>query len=150
MDVCLAVELLEHVAAWEQCLDEFTRVLRPGGALFLTTTNVLCPKQQEFGLPMYSWYPAPLKRRYERLATTTRPEIASFATYPAVNWFSFYGLRRRLARGGCRSYDRFDIVNASKKSALKRFALHVVRVLPPARFVAHVTTPSTWVLAIKS
>src|SRR5882672_2222263 len=28
MDICLAVELLEHVADWHRCLDEFTRVLR--------------------------------------------------------------------------------------------------------------------------
>ena len=150
MDICLAVELLEHIAEWEPCLDEFTRVLRPGGALFLTTTNTLCPKQQEFDLPLYSWYPAPLKRRYERLAKTTRPELASFATYPAVNWFTFYGLRKELARRGCRSYDRFDVVKASEKTAVKRIALRLARMMPPVRFLAHVATPSTWVLAIKN
>jgi 2-polyprenyl-3-methyl-5-hydroxy-6-metoxy-1,4-benzoquinol methylase len=150
MDICLAVELLEHIAEWEQCLDEFTRVLRPGGALFLTTTNALCPKQQEFDLPFYSWYPGRLKRRYEHLAKTTRPELASFATYPAVNWFTFYGLRKELARRGCRSYDRLDVVNASEKTAAKRVVIRLARALPPVRFLAHVATPSTWILAIKN
>lgn len=51
MDVCLVPELLEHVTQWKACLNEFSRVLRPGGVLFLTTTNKLCPIQQEFNLP---------------------------------------------------------------------------------------------------
>ena len=38
MDVCLLLELLEHVADWEPCLSECARVLRPGGILLLTTT----------------------------------------------------------------------------------------------------------------
>jgi len=149
MDVCLAVELLEHVADWRRCLDEFTRVLRKGAALFLTTTNALCPKQQEFDLPMYSWYPAWAKRHYEHLARTTRPELVTYATYPAVSWFTFYGLRRELANRGCESWDRFDLIDASTKSTAKRAALSVVRALPPARFLAHMATPSTWILAIR-
>ena len=149
MDVCLAIELLEHVADWRRCLDEFTRVLRKGGALFLTTTNVLCPKQQEFDLPMYSWYPPPLKRYYERLAQTTRPELVTYATYPAVNWFSFYGLRRELGRRGCACQDRFDLIDRASKSPVKRAAVSMIRALPPARLVAHLAMPSTWVLAIR-
>ena len=149
MDVCLAVELLEHVADWRRCLDEFTRVLRPGGALFLTTTNALCPKQQEFDLPMYSWYPAWAKRHYEHLARTTRPELVTYATYPAVSWFTFYGLRRELAKRGCYSWDRFDLTDESKKSSAKRAVLSAVRALPPVRLLAHMATPSTWILAIR-
>ena len=149
MDVCLSIELLEHVADWRRCLDEFTRVLRKGGALFLTTTNVLCPKQQEFDLPLYSWYPGRLKRHYERLAQTTRPELVTYATFPAVNWFSFYGLRRELGRRGCICQDRFDLIDAASKATLKRMVLSVIRTLPPARLLAHVAIPSTWVLAIR-
>jgi 2-polyprenyl-6-hydroxyphenyl methylase/3-demethylubiquinone-9 3-methyltransferase len=71
MDVCLVPELLEHVQDWERCLDEFARVIKPGGVLFLTTTNKLCPRQQEFNLLMYSWYPAFIKRYFEKLAVST-------------------------------------------------------------------------------
>jgi ubiquinone/menaquinone biosynthesis C-methylase UbiE len=149
MDVVLAIELLEHVADWRRCLDEFTRVLRKGGALFLTTTNALCPKQEEFDLPMYSWYPGWVKRRYEELARTTRPELVTYATYPAVSWFTYYGLRRELERRGCECRDRFDLIDPAQKSALKRMAVSTVRTLPPARFLAHVATPSTWVLATR-
>jgi 2-polyprenyl-3-methyl-5-hydroxy-6-metoxy-1,4-benzoquinol methylase len=149
MDVCLAVELLEHVADWQTCLSEFTRILRPQGVLFLTTTNTLCPKQQEFDLPLYSWYPRPLKRHYERLARTTRPELVTYATYPAVNWFTFYGLRRELKQRGCRSFDRFDVIELPAKSRPKRLALRVIRAVGLARFLAHVATPSTWAMAVK-
>ena len=103
MSVCLP-ELLEHVPDWETCLREAARSLDPGGLLYLSTTNVLCPVQSEFNLPLYSWYPGFIKRRYERLAVTTRPAIANYAKYPAVNWFTFYRLRDYLASTGLQMF----------------------------------------------
>lgn len=149
MDVCVALELLEHVADWETCLKEFTRILRPGGALFFTTTNQLCPVQAEFNMPLYSWYPAPLKRHYENLAVTTRPEIANFARYPAVNWFTFYGLRKMLTRCGFKCLDRFDIMDLEEKSALARVTVAAVCAIPMLRWFAHVCTPGTIILALR-
>jgi 2-polyprenyl-6-hydroxyphenyl methylase/3-demethylubiquinone-9 3-methyltransferase len=52
MDVRLLPELLEHVADCQACLNEAARVLRPGGLLYLSTTNVLCPRQDEFNAPV--------------------------------------------------------------------------------------------------
>jgi 2-polyprenyl-6-hydroxyphenyl methylase/3-demethylubiquinone-9 3-methyltransferase len=149
MDVCMVPELLEHVAEWQTCLWEFSRVLRPNGILFLTTSNKLCPVQQEFNLPLYSWYPAPIKRKVERLAITTRPDLANFAKYPAVNWFSFYGLRRYLSRFGFDSMDRFDLIDSSSKGSLAQVILLAIRTIPVLRFLAHVATPGTTVVAIK-
>ncbi len=149
MDICIALELLEHVAEWQACLREFTRILRPGGVLFLTTTNKLCPRQLEFNLPLYSWYPAPLKRRFERLAVTTRPALANFAKYPAVNWFSFYSLRASLAKLGFRSLDRFDIMDTRNKPESAKLIVRSVRAVPSLRWLAHVCTSGTTVLAIK-
>lgn len=149
MDLCIAPELLEHVGDWEACIAEFVRILRPGGALYLSTSNLLCPKQQEFTLPLYSWYPAVLKRYCVRLARTTHPQIAGHATYPAVNWFTFYQLRRYLARHGMRSYDRFDMVDLSRQGRLGRAAIGTVRKLPPLRWCAHVLTPYLSLLAVR-
>ena len=150
MDVCIALELIEHVADWKVCIDEFVRVFRPGGILFLTTTNQLCPWQEEFNLPLYSWYPGWLKRRYETLALTTRPGLANFAKYPAVNWFTFYRLRAYLAARGCSSIDRFDMMDLTGKSASARLLVASIRSVPLVRFLGQVCTPGTRILAVKN
>lgn len=148
-DACMVPELLEHVAEWQAVLDEVSRVVRPGGLLYLSTTNALCPRQEEFTLPAYSWYPGWLKRRYERLAVTTRPEIANHATYPAVNWFTPYELKRELKTRGVTAYDRFDILDVGTESAAKKAVATACRALPPVRFLAHCFTPSTMMLGVK-
>ncbi len=111
---------------------------------------MLCPKQEEFNLPLYSWYPAPVKRRCERLATTSRPSIANYATYPAVNWFSFYGLREFLRPLGFRCLDRFDVVDSSAKSRAQRLVLTAIRKSSVLRFLGHVATPGTMLLAVRT
>jgi len=150
IDVCLVPELLEHVPFWHECLEEFARILKPGGILFLSTNNKLCPKQQEFELPLYSWYPRRLKRHYEKLAVTTRPELVSYAQFPAVNWFSYYGLRKELRHLGFeKSYDRFDVGLIKTSSSLSRVLLKIITTIFLFRWLAHVFTPYTMVIAIK-
>ena len=149
MDVCLLPELLEHVEDWEACLSEACRVLKPGGLLYLSTTNALCPVQQEFNLPFYSWYPSYLKRHYEKLAVTTRPELANYARYPAVHWFTFYQLADYLAEHGLRCLDRFDMIETETLSTLPTLAVQLARRVSLLRWIGHVMTPSTIVFAIK-
>jgi ubiquinone/menaquinone biosynthesis C-methylase UbiE len=149
MDVCLLPELLEHVADWESCVKEAARVLRPGGLLYLSTTNVLCPRQQEFNLPLYSWYPRTVKRHCERLAVTTRPGIANYAKYPAVHWFSFYGLRDYLRPLGFRCLDRFDMMDVAGKGRFANFVVALLRRAPLLRFCAHMATPGTALIGVK-
>jgi 2-polyprenyl-3-methyl-5-hydroxy-6-metoxy-1,4-benzoquinol methylase len=149
MDVCLLPELLEHVADWQGCLNESARILKPGGLLYLSTTNWLCPLQNEFELPLYSWYPGFVKRQCERLALTTWPEIANHAKYPAVNWFSFYSLAAELDRRGFDCRDRFDLIDTEHLGLLPRLAVNLARRLPPVRLAGHVATPSTVLFALK-
>jgi 2-polyprenyl-6-hydroxyphenyl methylase/3-demethylubiquinone-9 3-methyltransferase len=149
MDVCLVPELLEHVADWQACLNEFVRILRPGGVLYLSTTNKLCPLQQEFTLPLYSWYPGPLKRYCEHLAVTTHRKWVNFAQYPAVNWFSFYSLRAALAPAGLQCRDRFDVMDLSKKGAVAQWIVSSIQAIPVLRWLGHVATPSTTIVALK-
>lgn len=151
MDVCLVPELLEHVREWEQCLEEFVRVLRPGGLLAITTNNTLCPIQHEFNLPLYSWYPAWLKHHYERLAVTTRPEVANYAKYPAVNWFTYYVLARELQRRGLHTFDRFHLARAQAAStAVKRVLLRSIQLSSVLRVIGHIATPYTLIVGFKS
>src|SRR5207244_729109 len=103
-----------------------------------------------FNLPFYSWYPAPVKRHFEKLSLTTRPDIANFARYPAVNWFTFYGLQALLARNGFRCLDRFDVMDPEEKSPAARLVISAVRAVPILRWLAHICTSGTMILAIKT
>lgn len=149
-DVCLLPELLEHINNWESCLNEAVRVLKPNGILFLSTTNWLCPKQQEFNLPLYSWYPPLLKRYFEKLASSSRPQLANYARYPAVNWFSYYQLSRFLEERGMRCLDRFDMIETESLSASKNLIVSIIRCSAIARFMAQICTPGTTIFAIKT
>jgi 2-polyprenyl-6-hydroxyphenyl methylase/3-demethylubiquinone-9 3-methyltransferase len=150
MDICLAPELLEHVPEWQDCLDEFARILRPGGLLYINTSNTLCPVQNEFELPLYSWYPGPLKRHFERLAVTTRPDLANYATYPAVNWFTYYGLRREFRARGFESYGRLDLVHMKSKPGLRRSTIGLARASGLPGFAVQLLTPYTLIIGVKS
>lgn len=149
MDVCLAPELLEHVVDWQGCLNEGARVLRPGGIYYISTTNRLCPSQTEFDLPFYSWYPDRLKKRYEKLAVTTRPEIVSHAEYPAVNWFTFGSLSRALAERGIQARSRFELDEAGSSSASRRAVRGLLKHSGFARWLTEWVTPYTLVYGVK-
>lgn len=149
MDVCLAIELLEHVPQWMDCIREFARVLRPGGVLFITTSNRLCPKQEEFNLPAYSWYPPAVKKHCERLAITNKPELVNYVKYPAVNWFTPYQLTKYLASIGFDTFDRFDLINLEARGPVVRLVVLCIRRMAPLRFFGHVCTQGTILLAQK-
>jgi ubiquinone/menaquinone biosynthesis C-methylase UbiE len=149
MDVVLMPELLEHVADWKRCLDEAVRIMRPGGVFYVSTTNRLCPSQEEFNLPAYAWYPTWLKKHYEKLAFTTRPEVANYAKYPAVHWFTFYELRDFLRQRGLQSFDRFDVIDTEGRGALAKAVVGTVRSAGILRFCGQILTPYSLVFAIK-
>jgi 2-polyprenyl-6-hydroxyphenyl methylase/3-demethylubiquinone-9 3-methyltransferase len=149
VDICVAEDLIEHVKDWESGISEFVRILKPGGLLWLTTTNALSPVQDEFNLKFFSWYPRFLKNHYIKLATTDRPELANFAKHPAYNWFTPYGLMRHLDSLGLSTMDRFDIAYSYKEPSVVRNVLGLVRAVPPLRFLGHVFTPFTMILSRK-
>ena len=134
---------------WEVCLDEVQRVLRPLGVLYLSTSNKLCPRQNEFDLPLYSWYPGALKRHFVQLAVTRKPGLVQHAQYPAVNWFSYYSLRNALAERGFESFDRFDTIDEKRKGAIARCVIGAVRKSRVLRWLGQVATPYTLVVAVK-
>lgn len=150
MDVVILPELLEHVEDWQSCLNEGCRVLKTGGTLFLSTTNALCPMQNEFDVPLYSWFPRPIKKYYERLSVTTRPELVKHAKYPAVHWFTTHGLSTYLRARGFETYDRFDMMETAGKGAVQRFVVGTIRAVPPIRWIGHVLTPYTAIVAKKT
>ena len=149
MNVCLLPELLEHVVDWQTCVDEAVRVLKPDGLLYLSTTNRLCPIQQEFNLPGYSWYPAFIKHKIERLAVTTHPGLVNHAKYPAVHWFTSEQLSAYLSTRGMECFDRFAMVDDSALTPARKLALAIARSTAATRFLGYVFTPVTTLFAIK-
>jgi 2-polyprenyl-6-hydroxyphenyl methylase/3-demethylubiquinone-9 3-methyltransferase len=148
MDACIMPELIEHVGDWQACLNEAARVLRHSGVLYLSTPNRLCPMQDEFNLPLYSWYPAFVKRWCVKKAQTTHPEIANFATYPAINWFTYHRLQGELNARGFDCLDRFDTFNTAGSKA-KAAVVNVIRAVPPIRAGARALSKSCRVLAVR-
>jgi 2-polyprenyl-6-hydroxyphenyl methylase/3-demethylubiquinone-9 3-methyltransferase len=142
-DIVAMPELLEHIAEWRSCLKEAARILAPGGILYISTTNRLCPVQQEYSLPLYSWYPGWLKRRCEALAVTTRRDWVNHATYPAVNWFDPYSLRAEFRSLSMAPWDRFDMLADYSDSPAKRRVGRLVRAVPPLRFLGHILSSGT-------
>jgi 2-polyprenyl-6-hydroxyphenyl methylase/3-demethylubiquinone-9 3-methyltransferase len=149
-DVVVMPELLEHIDDWRGCLSEASRILRGGGLLYVSTTNRLCPVQQEFELPMYSWYPGWIKRRCLVRATTTHMHWVNFARYPAVNWFDPYSLGAEFRRLGMEPLDRFDLLAAHSTDRAKRVIGRVTQKVGLLRFLGHVLSSGTALVGMKS
>ena len=110
-DVVFNNSLLEHVPAWRRVLAETARVLRPGGIFVMYTTNRASPRQQEVNhFPFYSWLPDPIQRRVLAWIMEHRRDLVNFTDYPAVNWFTFGGMRRAFREVGLEPYDRLDLM----------------------------------------
>jgi ubiquinone/menaquinone biosynthesis C-methylase UbiE len=124
-NIVFANSILEHVTDWEACVQEWIRVLMPGGVLWIETTNVLCPRQGEFRwLPFYSWWPELLKRHVVQLARRY-PALVNYSTSPALHWFSYFKLRTYLQKRGFAVHDRFDCMDLRVAGFAKKLARRV-------------------------
>ena len=109
-DVVFCNSLLEHVPDWSKVVAEATRVLRPGGLFVVYTTNRACPMQAEVNhFPFYSWLPDPIQRRVLAWIMEHRRDMVNWTEYPAVNWFTFPGMRRAFEQVGIQPFDRLDL-----------------------------------------
>ncbi|CAG1022158.1 Ubiquinone biosynthesis O-methyltransferase [Methylococcales bacterium] len=150
IDICLLPEILEHVPDWQETIAECVRVLKPKGMIYISTSNALCPKQEEFTLPLYSWYPAFIKRICESKAKTTHRHWVNYATYPAVNWFTNPGLAKYLCNLGFQCFDRFDIMDLTNEPKWVVWLVNnIILRVRLARFGCYFLSGSTNVLAIK-
>lgn len=149
-DIVAMPELLEHVPDWETCLTEASRVLRRGGILYISTTNRLCPSQQEFSLPLYSWYPGWLKQHCVKLATTTHRAWVNHASYPAVHWFDPYFLGSAFRSIGLTPIDRFGIWAELANDPRKKRIGKIMQRIPPLRLLGHIVIPDTILLGRKT
>lgn len=107
-DVVYAQCVLEHVRGWEQAVAGMVRVLKPGGALYLSTTNLAYPISTEVEFPFYQYLPRPLQ---ERIAKSLKgQDVMEFGF--AWNYFTHPMLRSHLKKLGLAPvYDILDLLD---------------------------------------
>lgn len=94
-DVVFLESVLEHVDSPEQSLAEVFRVLRPGGFVYLTTTNRLAlgyPDNGEYTVPLFGKLPRLVRECYVFAHLHYQPSLARHTERPAVHWFTFADL----------------------------------------------------------
>jgi 2-polyprenyl-6-hydroxyphenyl methylase/3-demethylubiquinone-9 3-methyltransferase len=149
-DIVYANSLLEHVPDWPRCVEEWIRVLAPGGLLWIETTNVFYPRQGEFRwLPLYSWWPPFLKRIAVRLAQGPWPALANYTPWPALHWFSFFQLRRFLEARGLSVSDRFDWMDVAQAGAAKKMVRRLALSCNAGRGLTYCLVSPLIVLAVR-
>jgi 2-polyprenyl-3-methyl-5-hydroxy-6-metoxy-1,4-benzoquinol methylase len=98
-DYVVLLSVLEHVRDWRATLSEAVRVLKPGGVVFVTTTNRFCPKQHEI---RYIWgfgyLPDRLRRAIYSYAMKHKPSLVHHTELPAYHWFSYGMLSTELRK----------------------------------------------------
>ncbi len=89
VDVVISCEVLEHVAEEATALREIRRVLRPGGRLALTVPNkwwlfethgARLPLLRWNRVPLFSWLPGPLHRRWAHARIYRRGPLVRLLT----------------------------------------------------------------------
>jgi 2-polyprenyl-6-hydroxyphenyl methylase/3-demethylubiquinone-9 3-methyltransferase len=94
-DVVFLESVLEHVDSPEQSLSEVFRVLRPGGLVYVTTTNRLAlgyPDNGEYTVPLFGKLPRLVRESYIFQHLHYQPSLARYTERPAVHWFTFADL----------------------------------------------------------
>ena len=149
-DVVFCNSLLEHVPDWRGVLDEIGRVLAPGGVAVVFTTNRHCPIQQEVNhFPFYSWLPDVVKRRVLRWIMANRRDLVNYTDFPAVNWFTFPGMRRAFRARGLDPYDRIDLAPPGGLNGLKASVTRLMQAVPPLKLAYYLGTSALSLYGVK-
>ena len=110
--------ILEHVESPRLSLSEIFRVLRPGGAAWIITTNrwdfALSGRNGEFTTPFFNWFPPLLQETIVYHHLHSDPTLANYSLRPAVHWFTYSSLCRHGRDAGfSRFYSLIDVLTPS-------------------------------------
>jgi len=151
-DFILLNATLEHVRDWKKVIVEIYRVLKPGGLVYLSTTNRLCPFQQEVKhFPFFSYLP----QRMRDKIIDRYPALVDYALFPARHWFSYYALSTSLLSVGfTKTWDIIDVIDVHEIPEgvwkISKPFLPILKVLPhPLRFPIYFAIPGTILYASK-
>jgi 2-polyprenyl-6-hydroxyphenyl methylase/3-demethylubiquinone-9 3-methyltransferase len=134
-DVVLCESILEHVESPRLSLTEIHRVLKPGGVVWITTTNrwdfSLTGRNGEYNFPFFNWLPPVFQEAYVHHHLHFDPSLANYSLRPAVHWFTYADLCRRGRDVGFRRfYSILDVVELTDPTiASSRFRRSVLRLV---------------------
>lgn len=144
-NLVIVAEVLEHVDSPRKSLSEVYRVLSPGGAAVIYTTNrhkiSMLGANGEFNIKFYNWFPSLLKECFVFHHLHYNPALANYTQRPAVHWYSYADLCT-LGRdaGFAKFYSPLDLIHPSDQRVSKRpilkLLLKKMQTNPWLRFVA--------------
>lgn len=141
--------VLEHVDSPLASLREMARVLAPGGAALIITTNryrvSLRGDNGEYTVPFLNWFPEVVRECYAFQQLHYDPSLARYSDRPAVHWFSWSDLCRVGRDAGfAHFYSTLDLLEPDDApvagSLLKRSLLARVQCTPWLRALALTVT----------
>jgi len=92
-DLIVCESVLEHVDSPRAALAEMYRALRPGGIVYIYTTNrlrfSLRGQNGEFNVPFFNWFPRLVRESYVFRHLHHKPDLANYSLRPAVHWFTY-------------------------------------------------------------
>jgi SAM-dependent methyltransferase len=123
-DAVIMESVLEHVDSAHKSLAEAFRVLRPGGVLYVTTTNRsrFSPTGEngEFNVAFYNWLPAIVKEAYVFRHLHYDPTLANYTSRPAVHWFSYSDLCALGGQAGFAAFYSFlDLIDEENDASVR-------------------------------
>ncbi len=142
-DIIFCKSVLEHVDSPEKSLDEFFRILKPGGVVYIATENrhrfSIVGRNSEFSIPFYNWFPRAVKEGYVNKHLHVNPKLAAYTPIPAVHWYTFAELCRlgRYAGFG-KFYSLLDVIRPEDPK---------VNSIPLAKYLINLIKKSPWLRA---
>jgi len=151
-DIIISNSVMEHVQDWEVACRECMRCLKPGGVLFVQTTNRQHPRQWEVNdFPFFSWLPHRIQRRYVRYCLAKRPDKINHSPIPVRFFFTHRQMMRKFREMGGFPFDRYDLFNPgwfSGKKAVLRPLSRLFRI-PLVKWFLYFPTPMTKLYVVK-
>ncbi len=138
-DLVVCESVLEHVDSPTKSLDEIFRVLRPGGVVFVDTTNryriSLKGYTGEYSVRYFNWLPDIVKESFVFHHLHYDPSLANYSLRPAVHWYSYADLCRLGRQAGFHQfYSVLDLLDTSdpliSKSKARKFLLKKLKFNP--------------------
>jgi SAM-dependent methyltransferase len=147
-DVVIAASVFEHVRNYGLGLANIYQALRPGGVLYVSSTNKFSPRSGEFpDFPLYGWFPYSVRRRIR--VSRQGPDIVRSSGID-FNQFTYRGLSMHLrSLGFSQVLDRYEYLPLERLGPRKALAMRAIRASRGLRFLARTCDTGTRFIGVK-